>query len=223
MGSVVQLASSPVEEVLPVVEHALVTLAGAAVFPTDTVYGIGQAVSANPDGPGLLFSIKRRPLGKVVPWLVGSASDVARYCTDVPSYVPALVEAFWPGGLTLVLRASSEVPPAYRAADGTVALRNPRSDFLLALIDRIGSPLATTSANTSGLPAPLSFAEVEPRIVEEATVTVDGGRAGGDRASTVLVCLPDAPRVSRAGTVSERAVCDLLGLETLAGLPPEGK
>lgn len=221
MGHVVELAARPVEEALAVVERALVPLKGAAVFPTDTVYGIGQAVSANPEGPGLLFSIKRRPLGKVVPWLVGSASDIARYCVDVPAYVPALVESFWPGGLTLVLKASNEVPAAYRAADGTVALRNPRSDFLLALIDRIGSPLAATSANTSGLPAPLSFDEVERRIVEEATVAVDGGRAGGDRASTVLVCAASAPRVSRVGTVSERAVRDLLGLETLGSARPD--
>lgn len=174
---------------------------GVAVMPTDTVYGIAQSVLANPQGPLALFSIKRRPLGKVVPWLVEDADALLRFGVEVPPYARALAERFWPGGLTLVVRASSEVPLPYRAADGTVALRCPGSAFVRSIIRASGSPLATTSANTSGCPAPTSYGDVEQRILDECDVAVDGGTTPDGVSSTVVVCVGEGPHVVREGAV----------------------
>lgn len=211
MGTTVRLPQSP-QLWEPVVEEVAGVLGagGVAVFPTDTVYGIAQAVSANPAGPERVFSIKRRPTGKVVPWLVARMEDLDRYAADVPAYARRLAEALWPGGLTLVVSASPEVPAAYRASDGTVALRMPDCPFALAVLRAAGCALATTSANTSGLPAPVSYGQVEARIVAEADVAVDGGETRCALASTVVSCVGARPRIERLGALSAERVYSFL-------------
>lgn len=212
MGDVVRLVDGRQPEQAAVEQVARVLAGGGvAVFPTDTVYGIAQTVAANPDGPHRLFAIKRRPAGKVVPWLVADPDDLDRYAAAVPAYARMLARAFWPGPLTLVLRARASVPPAYRAADGTVALRVPDSTFVRALVRAVGSPLATTSANTSGMPAPVCFGDVEGRIMYEADIIVDGGETLDGEASTVVVCTGDAPVVTREGVLDADDVARAIG------------
>lgn len=177
-------------------------MGGAAVFPTDTVYGIGQSVLANPDGPQRLFAIKRRDPHKVVPWLIADINDLERFGRAVPAWAFRLAEQLWPGGLTLVVRASNEVPAVFCAADGTIALRVPNSAFVREVARACGSPLATTSANTSGLPAPTEFAAVEPRIVEESNIAVKAGPTIAGLSSTVVLCTASEPVIVRSGAVS---------------------
>ena len=118
-------------------EEAVRALAAgdAVVFPTDTVFGLGISVSAAA-GPQLLYDLKRRDAGKPV--------------ADVPAYAQRLAEAFWPGALTLVVRASDAVSAAFQSAAGTIGLRMPASEAALGLIRAAGCPLAVTSANLSG-------------------------------------------------------------------------
>ena len=134
------------------------------VFPTDTVYGIGVA-TAHAAGPGALYAAKGRPASKPIPWLVGSMADLERYGQGVPGYARELASEGWPGPLTLVVRASSAVPEAYRSAEGTIALRMPGSSEALALMDAVGCPLATTSANLSGCEPPHRFADIDPALL----------------------------------------------------------
>lgn len=179
---------------------------GVAVFPTDTVYGIAQSMLANPSGPRELFAIKHRPLSKVVPLLVGGLDDLAWFSAGAPPCAFRLAEAFWPGGLTLVVRASSQVPTAFQAMDGTVALRCPDEPFVRSLIAAVSSPLATTSANTSGMPAPASFAEVEDRILQAADISVDGGAAIVGISSTIVDCTGAEPCIVRRGAIPDGAI-----------------
>lgn len=181
---------------------------GVAVLPTDTVYGISQAVRPNPQGPERVFFIKRRPAGKVVPWIVPSLESLGVYGADVPGFAWALARSFWPGGLTLVVRASKAVPAAYRAADGTVALRVPASPFIRRVASSLGCALATTSANTSGQPAPVRFEDIERRILEESDIAVDGGPCAAGLASTIVSCLGEAPVVTRHGALSDDTVLE---------------
>lgn len=121
----------------------------AVIFPTDTVFGLGVSVSAAP-GPQLLYDLKHRDAGKPVAWLVEGPEALDVYGEDVPAYARRLAEAFWPGGLTLVVRASDAVPPAFQSPAGTIGLRMPASEVALGLIRAAGCPLAVTSANLSG-------------------------------------------------------------------------
>ena len=206
MGAVIRCeASLPSEEVL-VTARRVLSSGGVVVLPTDTVYGVAQAVSACPEGAKGLFELKRRPPEKAIPWLVADVLALDVYGRDVPAYAHRLARAFWPGGMTLVVRASGAVPPAYRGAGETIALREPDSSLVRELAGRLGCALATTSANTSGLPSPRSFTELEARIVEGADLTVDGSVARIGVASTIVDCTGAAPRIVRHGAVADADV-----------------
>ena len=185
---------------------------GVAVVPTDTVYGVAQSVGATPDGAAGLFALKRRPHDKAIPWLVADASALGVYGTDVPAYARALARELWPGGLTLVVRASDAVPPAYLGPDGTIALRMPAAPPVVALSCELGCPLATTSANTSGVPAVDAFSELEARIVEGAAVALDDAKPHhGTQASTVVVCTDaHAPGIAREGAIPAAQIMEIV-------------
>ncbi|MCH3942730.1 MAG: threonylcarbamoyl-AMP synthase [Atopobiaceae bacterium] len=196
-----------------VVDAAVRALAGGGVLvmPTDSVYGIG--VAATPDNPGLerVFRIKRRPAGQTLPWLVAEADDLMRYGRDVPEWALRLARAFWPGALTLVVDAAPCVPAEYRRPeDGTIALRMPDSALVRDLARRMGTPLAVTSANTHGMPSVASGAELEPALVAEADLTLDGGTAPQGVASTIVGTSGEAPLILREGAISRRAIEEAL-------------
>lgn len=191
---------------------------GLALLPTETVYGVGVAVSAfvddgetpGPDtGYGRIFTLKQRDVAQTVPWLVGGPEALDRYGKDVPEQVRVLAEAFWPGVLTLVIPASNEVPRYMQAADGTVALRASASPVIQRLIAQLDSPLAVTSANTHGMPAPAAYADVEPRILDGVDVAVDAGETVCRDASTIVAVRDGRPVVLREGALSKEDVQSL--------------
>ena len=178
------------------------------VLPTDTVYGVAVAASS-PDTLERVFEAKRRDREKAIPWLVGGVDALDVYGVDVPSYAYRLAERWWPGALTLVVRASDRVAPEFRAADGTIALRMPNAPYLVELIDRLGCPICASSANSQGLPAPASADELERRIMDEATIVLDGGTAKVGSASTVCVCTGAEPLVGRDSAIPEDEIMEV--------------
>ena len=201
MGSIVQVDQQ--RPTRSVVDEAVATLAfhGVLVMPTDSVYGIGCAATPSNPALGRIFDIKHRDRAQTLPWLVADPSDLGVYGADVPEYAIKLAMRYWPGALTLVVRASDQVPAEYRAADGTIALRCPDSALVRTLARSVGAPLATTSANTHGEAAATSGANVEPRIVEAADLTLDAGPAPVGVASTIVGCLGPEPQVFREGAI----------------------
>lgn len=167
----------------------------AVVFPTDTVYGLGVAVEHAPS-PQEIYDLKHRDAGKPIAWLVGGEDDLRRYGRDVPEEAFALAQQQWPGALTLVVRASDAVPAAF-APDGTIGLRMPAGDTALALIRAVG-PLATSSANRAGHPAPRTFADLDPALVSEAAFALrDDATLATGTASTVIDATASALTVLR--------------------------
>ena len=173
---------------------------GVLVMPTDSVYGIGCAATPGNPGHERIFAIKQRDRAQTLPWLVADPSDLHVYGSDVPVWMDRLACELWPGALTLVVRASDAVPPEYRAANGTVALRVPDSNLVRALAREVG-PLATTSANTHGEEAATSGAGIEARIVAEADLTLDAGPAPIAVASTIVGSEDGVLRVYREGAI----------------------
>lgn len=206
MGAVVRVnQQNPSRSIL---DEAIATLAfgGVLVMPTDSVYGIGCAAMPGNAAHERIFEIKQRDRTQTLPWLVADASDLATYGADVPDYAVKLAVRYWPGALTLVVRASDAVPQEYRAADGTIALRCPDSNLVRLLARKVGAPLATTSANTHGEAAATSGSGVEQRIVELADLTLDAGLAPVGVASTIVGCTGDVPVVYREGAISTQDV-----------------
>ena len=191
--------------VLDTLEDAALALADGrpCIFPTDTVYGVGVAVHAA-SGRDVLFAIKQRDAGKPIAWLVGSIDDLQRYGKNLPSAVCQLVQRFWPGALTVIVEASDSVPVSYRSESGTIGLRMPANETTLALIRRVGSPLATTSANISGRAAVSRFESLDAELLARVGCAlrdpIDSLHSGV--ASTVVDCTGGGLRVIREGGIS---------------------
>lgn len=179
----------------------------AVVFPTDTVYGIGVSVG-HAAGPDAVFEAKGRDRSKPVAWLVGGLADLDTYGDGIPAYARQLAEAFWPGQLTLIVRASDAVPPSFASSERTIGVRMPASETSLELIRKAGCPIATSSANRAGEPPATTFEELDPAILERVAVAVrdDGARSG--LASTVVDCTGEVPVVLREGAITEAVVRD---------------
>ncbi len=204
--------ASPSSDVLREAERVLLA-GGVLVMPTDSVYGIGCAAMPGNPGHERIFQIKERDRAQTLPWLVADADDLERFGRELPGWAFALAGEFWPGALTLVVRASELVPPEYvLPGDGTIALRCPDSNLVRRLARDLGMPLATTSANTHGAPSATRGDAVEPRLVAMADLTLDGGAAPIAVASTIVSCLGEEPRVLREGAIPSREVMRVAGL-----------
>ena len=211
MGTILSVNQDvPSQEVL---REASATLAfgGVVVMPTDSVYGIGCVATPGNPGHERIFQIKRRDRAQTLPWLIADFDDLSRYARDLPDAAVELAMRFWPGALTLVVRASEEVPPEYRGADATIALRMPDSNLVRELARRAGAPLATTSANTHGVDAATSGSGVEERIVHEVDLVLDGGVAPLAVASTIVSVAGDTVRVLREGAIPTGEIMKIVG------------
>lgn len=187
-----------------VVDQAVVIAraGGVLIVPTDSVYGIGAAAIAGNPGHERIFEIKRRQRTQTLPWLVGSKEDVERYAQHVPAWTRALIDAYWPGALTLVVKAAKAVPDEYVLPDDrTIALRMPASKLVCEIIERLGVPLATTSANIHGHPSAVSGGSLEQALIDQADLTINGGPAPLAIASTIVDCTGDTPRIVREGAI----------------------
>ena len=177
--------------------------------PTETVYGLAGN-GLDPAAVAQIYEIKGRPAVKPLSLMVHDASAMARYCADVPPAAYTLAEAFWPGPLTIVLRAQGCVPEIVRAGGQTVGLRCPDHPATLALIEAAQLPLAAPSANPSGAPSPKTADDVLAYFNGQIAAVIDGGPCGIGREST-LVDLSHTPyRILRSAAVPDDAVWDAL-------------
>jgi L-threonylcarbamoyladenylate synthase len=173
---------------------------GLVVLPTDTVYGIG-ADAFDHSAVQSLLDAKGRGREMPPPVLISAATTLAALATQVPSYVEALTEAFWPGPLTLVCRQQPSLTWDLGETRGTVAVRMPDHEVALALLERTG-PLAVSSANLSGLPAATEAAAADGMLGDSVEVVLDGGPSPKGEASTILDVRGERPRLLRLGALS---------------------
>ncbi|MCE2393012.1 threonylcarbamoyl-AMP synthase [Candidatus Poribacteria bacterium] len=184
------------------INQAIATLNGGGVvaFPTDTVYGVGVD-PFQPEAVRKLYKIKGRPIDKPIPILVGSTDDVERVAQNLPSTFSQLAERFWPGGLTLIVEAKA-LPPEVTAGGDTVGIRMPDHPLALALLQRFGGAIATTSANKSDEPPATSAEEVQSELGALVGIILDGGQTATRIASTVLDLSVSPPQIRRQGGIS---------------------
>jgi L-threonylcarbamoyladenylate synthase len=170
------------------------------LLPTDTVYGVA-ADAFNPDAVTALLAAKNRGRGMPVPVLVGEASTLGGLVLRTPPAATALAQAFWPGGLTLVVEHAPSLAWDLGDAEGTVAVRLPDDELTRDLLRRTG-PLAVSSANRSGRPPATTAQEAVEQLGEHAAVVLDGGPRADSAASTIVDCTAPAPRVLRVGAIA---------------------
>ncbi|MBI2776365.1 MAG: threonylcarbamoyl-AMP synthase [Chloroflexi bacterium] len=181
---------------------AVLRAGGVVALPTDTVYGIAVALET-PGGIERLFAVKRRPPEKGIALLLAEAEQAYRF-GERTAAAAALATAFWPGPLTLVLRARTDValPEVLRGGAPTVGVRLPDHATPRALAAELG-PLPTTSANLSGAPDALDAAEVVAQLGDALDLVLDGGRTRGAVPSTVVDVTGDEARILRHGAIED--------------------
>ncbi len=185
-------------------------------IPTDTVYGVA-ADGINSSAIEKLYVVKDRPRDKAIPLLCDSPADLRFIATDVPDGARTLAERFWPGALTLVLRARPEVPAVLRSEGDTVAVRVPNHPIPRTLARLLGRPIAATSANLSGGRDPSTAQEVLEQLDGRIPLILDGGRIGGGVPSTVVDFSVEPPRVLRVGALAVRELEEVLKSELVIG------
>ena len=170
------------------------------VFPTDTVYGIGCAAFDTKAVMGLLDA-KKRGRDMPPPVLIAEGSMLRALAGQVPEAARKLVARFWPGALTIIVKAQRSLPLDLGGTRGTVAVRVPDHDQARALLRRTG-PMAVSSANVSGQPAATTAGEARHMLADAVAVYLDGGRAPGGEASTIIDFTSDEHgRVLRQGAI----------------------
>ena len=184
------------------------------VIPTDTVYGVA-ADAFNPAAVQALLDAKGRGRQSPPPVLIGGPETLTALAETVTTEMTALAEAFWPGGLTIVVPARPTLTWDLGDTNGTVAVRMPDNAIALELLKETG-PLAVSSANRTGEPAALTAAEAHDQLGESIAVYLDGGTASDARSgSTIVDCTPTLAgkpvRILRDGVVSRDAIRAVVG------------
>ena len=182
---------------------------GLVAFPTETFYGLG-ANALDEAAVARVFHAKGRPADKPLLVLVDSLEMVAEVARDVSALARRLMARYWPGALTLVLRAHAGLPDALTAGTGTIGVRLPGHPVARALVGAFGGPVTAPSANPHGQASPRTADEVIAGLAERVDLVLDGGATPGGPASTLLDLTRTPPVVLRAGAVVPAAE-DLAG------------
>jgi L-threonylcarbamoyladenylate synthase len=188
----------------------LIRKGGLVAFPTETVYGLG-ADALNEKAVEKIFAAKGRPASDPLIVHISGKWMLEGLVRDVPGIAQTLMEAFWPGPLTLILEKTKKVPSIVTAGLNTVALRMPGNTFALALISEAGAPIAAPSANSFGRPSPTLARHVMDDLGGKIELIIDGGPCRIGVESTVLdvTCSPSV--ILRPGGIDKESLEKAVG------------
>jgi len=184
---------------------------GLVAFPTETVYGLG-ANALDADAVAAIFAAKGRPATNPVIVHVRSTQAAAEVA-EVNDIATRLMDAFWPGPLTLVLPRRANVPDVVTAGGSTVAVRQPKHPVAQRLLDLAGVPIAAPSANRSESISPTRAEHVMSSLGDRVDIILDGGWTEVGLESTVLDVTVDPPQILRPGMVTSAQIAEVLGYE----------
>ena len=174
---------------------------GLIAYPTETVYGLG-ADPHNDEAVQRIFTAKGRAEDKGIILLIRGVDDLSALVRVVSPTAQILIEAFWPGPLTLVFRANRGLSPALLGGRDTIALRHSSSPIATQLLTTLGGPLTSTSANRSTEPPAHSASEVQNALGEHLDLILDGGPSDSTLPSTLVDVSTDRAILLREGAVS---------------------
>ncbi len=174
---------------------------GVVAIPTDTVYGLACDM-CNEEAVRRIYAIKGRPAHLPLIVMLAAASQWSLAAASATPYALEMMEKFWPGALTIILPARPELPELVLGGGSTVGLRIPDHNIARELLHLAARPLATTSANRSGSPAPDNATWVAEELGDDVDYILDGGTCPGGMASTVLNCAVEPPCILRPGPIT---------------------
>ncbi|MDA8126689.1 MAG: L-threonylcarbamoyladenylate synthase [Deltaproteobacteria bacterium] len=184
---------------------------GVLAFPTETFYGLG-ADATSESAVDRLFQVKGRDFSNPVAVIVADESAVTPLVEEIPAAARVLMQAFWPGPLTLVFKASAAVLPRLTAGTGKIGIRVSSHPVARLLAAGLEGPLTATSANLSGGPECSSARDAAVTFGDALDAVVAGGKTEGGRGSTILDVTVTPPVVLREGVISQNRILAALGL-----------
>ena len=182
---------------------------GIIAFPTSTLYGLG-ADANNPQAVEKIFHIKGRQPHRPILVLIRDKAYLSALARTIPPKAAILMEAFWPGGITLVLHAGQGVSSRLTGNTGKIGVRVPKHPVAAAIVDQLEGAMTGTSANLSGQGGCSDVSRLEKRVSEQLDGVVDAGPLPGGRGSTVIDVTVDPPRILREGTISKHQIWSVL-------------
>ena len=182
---------------------------GVVVFPTRSLYGLA-ADAWNVQAARRIFEIKRRPPKKPLLVLIKSREDALLLAEDIPAAATCLMDHFWPGKITIVLRAKPSVHKALTGGTGRIGIRMPGHPVAAALVNALGGPITGTSANLSGKIGCSAISELSPDVAEDADLVLDAGPLAPGNGSTVVDAAFEGVRLLREGALSRVAIQSVL-------------
>jgi L-threonylcarbamoyladenylate synthase len=206
MAEIVSYSASEVEKVAQRVK-TVIQRGGLVAIPTETYYGLGVD-PFNSVAVDRLLAVKGREEGKPILVLIGSLSQLSLVAHAVPPAASVLIDAFWPGPLTILFPAHHSLPSNLTAGTGNVGVRFSSCQPLCELLQRIG-PLTGTSANHSGASPAQTPQAVQKDLRDEVELIIDGGATPGGLPSTVVE-VQGTPRIIREGVIARAAIETLL-------------
>ena len=183
---------------------------GLVAFPTETVYGLG-ANALDDAAVESIFKAKGRPNDNPLIVHVASVEDVYALVKCVSEKAKRVMEAFWPGPISIIMKKSDKIGDAVSAGLDTVAIRMPSHSVARAIIASSKVPVAAPSANTSGRPSPTSATDVHEDMYGKIDMIVDGGKCGVGVESTVLDLSGDDAVILRPGAITAKQLEEVIG------------
>ena len=183
---------------------------GLVAFPTETVYGLGGN-ALDEDAARKIYAAKGRPSDNPLIAHVSCVEEVAPLVKEIPEAGRKLMEAFWPGPLTMIFPKSEKVPYGTTGGLDTVAIRMPDDPVANRLIALAGVPVAAPSANTSGRPSPTTADHVWQDMNGRIEMIIDGGPVGIGVESTIVDVSSAIPSVLRPGAITMEMLAEVLG------------
>lgn len=178
---------------------------GIVIFPTETVYGIGTN-GFNEESIRKIYEIKKRNFSKPISLLVSNMEMVKMVAEDISDLEYALMEKFWPGPFTIILKKKKIVPDILTANSDTVGVRMPNGIVAKKLIEYAGVPVATPSANISGKPSGTSINDIIEDFKGKVDYIIDTGLSELGIPSTIVKVVGNVPNILREGTISKEQV-----------------
>ncbi|MGN1039107.1 MAG: L-threonylcarbamoyladenylate synthase [Oscillospiraceae bacterium] len=195
---------------------------GVVVIPTETVYGLA-ANAFDEQAVNKIFEVKGRPKDNPLIVHISNLNMLNDLVREVPEKAKKLMNKFWPGPLTLVMKKQDILPDEVTCGLDTVGIRMPKHELALKIIEKTELPLAAPSANLSGKPSPTEVSHCVEDLGEKVNFIVDGGRCEVGVESTVLLVAEEPFVILRPGIITKKQIEDVLQEKVLIndGLQPK--
>jgi len=190
---------------------AIVSRGGVIAYPTETIYGLG-ADATNEQAIRRIFEIKGRNFNNPISLIIGHSQNVYPLVRKVTASAQKLMDAFWPGPLTIIFEAAGNVSPLLTADTGRIGIRLSGHDAARKIAGKAGKPLTATSANLSGSPECATADQVISQLGDRLDTIVDLGKTSGSVSSTIIDATTEQPVILRSGGISQEEIFKKTGL-----------